>query len=151
VLYPSFNAAGATITYPGVVALSPPAGESLVTFSSNWQAAGPFPTLTSTFLENAFKTQNYQIQSNEAVLLKLTSKGTGAEIGYVKLYYGGYFTTNSRATILNIDLIDVVCTFVQYMQASTPIPSLTQQMINTQQQFRLQALLERADRLHLHD
>lgn len=151
VLYPNFNAAGATITYPGVTALSPPTGESLVTFSTNWQAGGPFPTLTSTFLECLFKTGNYIIQSNEAVLLKLTSKSTASDIGFVKLYYGGYFTTNSRSTILNFDLIDVVCTFVQFMQAATPIPALTQQMINTQQQFRLQSLLARADRLHLHD
>lgn len=150
-LTPSFSSAAGVVGYPSVTALSPQPGESLVTFSTEWQQSSALYTLTTTYFENIFKTGNYRIQSNEAVLLKLSSKSTGADIGYLKLYYGGYFTTNSRTTILNMDMADIMCTFVQFMQAATPIPGLSQQMINMQQQFRLQALLARADRLHIHD
>jgi hypothetical protein len=124
-----FFATGSTITYPGVVPLAPLAGESLVTFETTFQSGGPKSFLTTTYFEQTFKTGRFIIAGNEAVILQLSSKASGLPIGYLKLYYNGYFTTNAVTTAVTLDLADLQTTFVGYVSSSTPIPTLSENML----------------------
>jgi hypothetical protein len=59
----------------------------------------------------------------------LSSKASGLPIGYLKLYYNGYFTTNAVTTAVTLDLADLQTTFVGYVSSSTPIPTLSENML----------------------
>lgn len=139
-----------TATYPGVPTSSAPVSESLITFSMGGSSSTP-PMLTTRFLSFAFKTRNYLIAPNEAVLGQVFSKATGLPLAYVKIYYSGIITSNSQLTAINLDFNDLNFQFIQYIQASTPIPSLTGVMLQSLQTIRLQALLDRTVQLRLGD
>jgi hypothetical protein len=139
-----------SVTYPGVTAIVPPSGESLVTFETNYQSGGPESHLTTTFFEQVFKTGKFIIAGNEAVLLQLSSKSSGLPIGYLKLYYNGYFTTNSVLTAVTYDLNDLSVTFLEYVSAASPFPSLNLSMLTSRQQLQMRQMIREARNLHLH-
>lgn len=138
-------------TYGTTPNLSPPPGESFVTFSYGAGIlATPF-TLTTTFLAEQFLTRRYLISSNEAVLCQLFSRLTGLPVAFIKIYFNGSITSNSQVTAVTLDFVDLRLEFISYMQASTPIPSLTLTMLQSLQSIRLEALLKRTRQLQLGD
>lgn len=145
------SSAACTATFGSTPNISPPSGESLVTFS---YGAGVLATpfmLTTTFLAEMFLTRRFVINSNEAVLCQLFSRTTGLPVAFIKIYYGGFITSNAQATAVNLNFTDLRLEFVSYIQASNPIPSLTMSMLQSLQAIRLQALLDRTHQLHLGD
>lgn len=138
-------------TYGSTPNITPPVGESLVTFSyGSGLLATPF-TLTTTFLAEQFLSRRYVINSNEAVLCQLFSRQTGLPVAFIKIYFNGHITSNAQATPVNLSFTDLRLEFISYMQASTPIPSLTMTMMQSLQSIRLEALLNRTRQLHLGD
>lgn len=148
-LSPTLNSA-ISATYPGVPTSSAPAGESLITFAMGGSVSKP-AMLTTRFLSFAFKTRQYLIAPNEAVLCQIFSKNTGLPLAFLKIYYSGILTSNSQTTAINLDFNDLDIRFIQFMQASSPIPKLTQTMLQSLQTIRLEALLTRTRQLHLGD
>jgi hypothetical protein len=126
---PVLTSGSSTVTYPGVIPISAPTGESLVTFDTTFQAGGIKSSLTTTYFEQTFKTGRFVIAGNEAVLLQLSSKASGLPIGYLKLYYNGYFTTNAVTTAVTLDLADLETSFLGYVSSGTPIPTLSENML----------------------
>lgn len=148
-LTPTLNST-ISATYPGVPTSSAPVGESLITFAMGGTATKP-AMLTTRFLSFAFKTREYLIAPNEAVLCQIFSKSTGLPLAYLKIYYSGILTSNAQTTAINLDFNDLNVRFLQFMQASSPIPKLTQTMLQSLQTIRLEALLTRTRQLHLGD
>jgi hypothetical protein len=135
-------------TTPNII---PPVGESLISFSYGAGAvATPF-TLTTTFLAEQFLSCRFVINNNEAVLCQLFSRQTGLPVAYIKIYYNGHITSNAQATAVTFNFTDLRLEFISYVQASTPIPSLTMTMLQSLQSIRLEALLNRTRQLHLGD
>jgi hypothetical protein len=138
-------------TYGTTPNITPPVGESLVTFS---YGAGTFATpftLTTTFLAEQFLSRRFVINSNEAVLCQLFSRQTGLPVAFIKIYFDGHITYNSQATPVTFAFTDLKLEFISYIQASTPMPSLTLTMLQSLQSNRLQALLNRTHQLQLGD
>jgi hypothetical protein len=139
-----------TATYPGVPVVSAPAGESLITFSMGGSNATP-PMLTTRYLSFAFKTGQFSIATNEAVLGQIFSNTSGLPVAFIKIYHSGIITSNLQLTALNLDFSDLNIQFVSFIQASQPIPNLTQIMLQSLQSIRLERLLQRTRQLHLGD
>nr|UCS96401.1 MAG: VP1 [Riboviria sp.] len=140
-----------TATYGSTPNITPPPGESLITFSYGSGAfATPF-TLTTTFLAEQFQSRRYVINNNEAVLCQLFSRQTGLPVAFIKIYYNGHMTSNAQITPVTLNFTDLKLEFLSYVQASTPIPSLTMNMLQSIQSIRLEALLARTRQLHLGD
>jgi hypothetical protein len=138
-------------TYGTTPNIIPPVGESLISFSYGAGAvATPF-TLTTTFLAEQFLSRRFVINNNEAVLCQLFSRQTGLPVAYIKIYYNGHITSNAQATAVTFNFTDLRLEFISYVQASTPIPSLTMTMLQSLQSIRLEALLNRTRQLHLGD
>jgi len=145
------NANPCSATYGTTINITPPVGESLVTFSyGSGTLATPF-TLTTTFLAEQFLTRRFVINNNEAVLCQLFSRQTGLPVAFIKIYFNGHITSNAQATAVNLDFTDLSLVFLTYTQAGTPIPALTMTMMQSLQSIRLQALLNRTHQLRLGD
>jgi hypothetical protein len=145
------SSAACTATYGSTPNITPPAGESLVTFSyGSGLVATPF-TLTTTFLAEQFLSRRFVISNNEAVLCQLFSRQTGLPVAFIKIYFNGHITSNSQVTPVVLDFTDLRLEFISYTQATTPIPSLTMTMLQSLQSIRLEALLNRTRQLRLGD
>lgn len=136
----------ATPTYPGVSAVAPPAGESLVTFDCRGGTLGA--GLTTTFLSAAFRSREYVIATNEAVLCILNSRSTGAPLTYIKIYHSGVITAPAMEQT-SFSLFDLQCTFVSYVQGTTPFPNLNLTMLQSLQTQRLEQLIQEARRMRV--
>lgn len=149
-VYQSTASGPATITYPGnTPVITPIIGESLVMFTPYTASTGvAYRTLTNTYISNLFKTGEYLISSNEAVLCLLTDLA-GNQLMYIKIYYDGHITTSLVAADVDLDMDDIVCTFVTYMPASVPIPTATVSMLASQQVRVLARLIKKFDMLKL--
>jgi len=136
----------AVVTYPGATTVASPTGESLVTFETFANGGGSgsaFIGLTTTALSQFFASRQYQIASNEAVLCTLTSRSTGLPLTYIKIYHSGIITAPAMSeTIFNF--YDIQCTFVSYIQATSPFPALNSGMLQSLQYQRLEQLIRQA-------
>jgi len=136
----------AVVTYPGAITVASPTGESLVTFETFANGGGSgsaFIGLTTTALSQFFASRQYQIASNEAVLCTLTSRSTGLPLTYIKIYHSGIITAPAMSeTIFNF--YDIQCTFVSYIQATSPFPALNSGMLQSLQYQRLEQLIRQA-------
>lgn len=132
-----------TPTYPGVASVAPPIGESLVVFDCRGGAIGA--GLTTTFLSAAFRSREYTIATNEAVLCTLNSRSTGAPLIYIKIYHSGVITAPAMDST-SFSMFDLQCTFVSYVQGTTPFPSLNVTMLQSLQTQRLEHLIQEARR-----
>lgn len=140
-----------TATYGTNANFVPPVGESIVSFSfGNGSFLTPF-TLTTTFLAEQFRSRQFQISSNEAVLCQLFSRNTGLPVAFIKIYFSGIITSNAQTLPVTLDFPDLTLQFVSYIQGSQPIPRLTQAMLQSLQSVRLSALLNRTRQLQLGD